>query len=245
MADIFWTEPSGILIKTTLVDFPGRVASTFFLKGCNLRCPYCYNHQLVLLNGKVENLVSLEELFAHLEKRKNVLTGLVISGGEPLLNQKTKEIIRKAKALGYKIKLDTNGTLSSLLSDIISNPELKPDFIAIDLKTSPARYNLLTASTTAKLNYEKEIKNTLNLIKENYTPENYEIRTVLVPGLVNTEDIKCMAEIIPLEASWKFAAFENHNCLDVEYTKISPYTKSEMEDLVSYAKNFVKDSSLR
>src|SRR5574344_1690007 len=87
--------PAGALIKTTLVDFPGRVASTFFLKGCNLRCPYCYNTGLVL-GGKAaegDTLTTVEELFAHLEKRKAMISGLVISGGEPLLNPYTPYII--------------------------------------------------------------------------------------------------------------------------------------------------------
>jgi len=245
MSDIFWNEPAGVLIKTTLVDFPGRVAGSFFLKGCNLRCPYCYNHQLVLINGTQSNLVSAEELMNHLEKRKNLLTGLVISGGEPLLNPKTKEIIKKAKALGYKIKLDTNGTLSTLLKEVISSPELKPDFIAMDIKTSPERYRELAPKNTENLNYSKELCESIKVISENYLPEAYEFRTVLVPGLITKEDIKNISEILPANASWKFAAFENHNCLDVEYTKLTPYTPAEMQELSDYAKTFVSDSSIR
>ena len=90
-------RPAGILIKTTLVDYPGHVAGSFFLKGCNLRCPYCYNIGLVLPEVHPDDLSTVEELFDHLEKRRNVLSGLVISGGEPLVNAYTPIIIKKAK----------------------------------------------------------------------------------------------------------------------------------------------------
>ncbi|MBQ9630473.1 MAG: radical SAM protein, partial [Treponema sp.] len=112
------TEHAGALFKTTLVDFPGLVACSFFLRGCNMRCPYCYNVGLVL-NEDDKNLSSIAELYAHLEKRKNVLSGLVVSGGEALANSLTPEIIKEAKSLGYKIKLDTNGTLSEKLEELV------------------------------------------------------------------------------------------------------------------------------
>ena len=80
------TEKAGILIKTTLVDFPGTVACAFFLRACNLRCPYCYNTELVSAGGTEDGFITVEQLFSHLEKRKNVLSGLAVSGGEPLLN---------------------------------------------------------------------------------------------------------------------------------------------------------------
>ena len=112
MSTLPLNEPAGVLVKTTCVDYPGILAGSFFLKGCNLRCPYCYNTGLVL--GKddgTQPLNTVQELFDHLEKRQGILKGLTISGGEPLLNPFTPLIIRKAKELGYLVKLDTNGTL--------------------------------------------------------------------------------------------------------------------------------------
>ena len=87
MIELSLNEPAGVLVKTTCVDFPGRVAGSFFLKGCNLRCPYCYNTELVLgvKNEETSSLNTIQELFSHLEKRQGILSGLVISGGEPLL----------------------------------------------------------------------------------------------------------------------------------------------------------------
>ena len=137
MPNLSFNEPAGVLVKTTLVDFPGRVAGSFFLKGCNLRCPYCYNTELITGNAGDD---TINELFAHLEKRQGILTGIVISGGEPLLNPYTKEIILKAKELEYKVKLDTNGTLPEKLAELLEDEKLRPDFVAMDIKTSPERY---------------------------------------------------------------------------------------------------------
>ena len=128
MAILPINEPAGILVKTTCVDYPGRVAGSFFLKGCNLRCPYCYNTVLVSGTNSLESLNTVEELFAHLEKRQGILSGLVLSGGEPLLNPYTPIIIKKAKELNYKIKIDTNGTLPDELESFINNSELNNSF---------------------------------------------------------------------------------------------------------------------
>mgnify|MGYP002626941754 CR=1 FL=1 len=134
------TTPVGALIKTTLVDFPGRVACALFLTGCNLRCPYCYNGALVTGSESPEQLTTLGDVLAHLEKRRAVLSGFVISGGEALLYPALPILIQRAKALGYAVKLDTNGTLPDRLAAHIADSATRPDFIAMDLKTSPARY---------------------------------------------------------------------------------------------------------
>ena len=136
------TEKQGVLVKTSLVDYPGLVSCAFFLKNCNLRCPYCYNRGLIFgeNENEEENYSSLDELFSHLEKRKNVIKGFVLSGGEPLLNPKTPEILSFAKKTGYKVKLDTNGTLPEKLKTILEKPETSPDYIACDIKTNPDKY---------------------------------------------------------------------------------------------------------
>lgn len=253
MADLPLDRPAGILVKTTCVDFPGHLAGSFFLKGCNLRCPYCYNRELVLgFNDDKEDastLASIEELFTHLEKRKGLLTGLTISGGEPLLNPYTPLIIQKAKELGYLIKLDTNGTLPEELEALINNQELKPDFIAMDLKTSPDRYAIEICNKNSPFYgkvdcWENKVKRCAE-ITASYSPEKREYRTVLVPPLVQKADIKKMAEILPADASWQFAPFRNENCLNPAYNDILPYTDAEIEDLINYAKSFITGANLR
>lgn len=240
---------AGVLIKTTLVDFPGRVASTFFLKGCNLRCPYCYNTGLVLGGKEAEGdpVIPLSELFAHLEHRKNVLTGLVISGGEPLLNPDLKEIILRARSLGYKIKLDTNGTLPDKLAELINSEQLRPDFIAMDIKTNPFRYAAdicLKDSPLSKDDIPSLLARSAKLISS-LPAECREWRTVLVPPLVKKDDIKAMAKLLPADASWQFAQFRNEHCINPAYNDIPPYLDAELKELVSFAQTLVSGAALR
>ena len=246
---------AGVLVKTTLVDFPGRVASSLFLRGCNLRCPYCYNAGLVLGGEAAADDVyaTAEEVFLHLEKRKNVLTGFVVSGGEPLINPLTSYLVSYAKALGYRVKLDTNGTLPDELNALIEDDTMRPDFIAMDIKSSPSRYGELLGSlktqdksTAAKIaeDFSSRIAAAARLTSS-LPPSSREWRTVLVPPLVTKRDIREMAALLPSDASWRFAQFRNENCIDPAYNDIAPYSDAEAASLVAYAKTFIKDSELR
>ena len=185
-------EKIGFLRKTTLVDFPEHIACAVFLIGCNLRCPYCYNKDLVLINenSQKDDFSTLDDVFNHLELRKNVLSGITISGGEPLLHPATPLIIKYAKKLGYKIKLDTNGTNPSQLEKLIKNDELCPDYVAMDIKTSPNRYEeeLLSEKKSNNKNFDSLLNRTIELI-ENNKKIITEYRTVLVPGLITKNDI--------------------------------------------------------
>ena len=255
MSELDLNKPAGVLVKTTCVDFPGRVAGSFFLKGCNIRCPYCYNIGLVLTNSEMpanvepEPLSTVAELFAHLEKRQGILSGLVISGGEPLLNPYTPLIIRKAKELGYKVKIDTNGTLPEKLRTLIETPDLHPDFIAMDIKTTPARYSTLICGDASpyfgKSDFFEKVLNESADLVATYPADSREWRTVLVPGLVTKEDIAEMAKLLPQDASWQFAQFMNKNCLDPSYNDIYPYTDQEAAELIDYAKQLIKGANLR
>ena len=250
MNELSLNEPAGVLVKTTCVDYPGILAGSFFLKGCNLRCPYCYNTGLVL--GKddgTQPLNTVQELFDHLEQRQGILKGLTVSGGEPLLNPYTPLIIRKAKELGYLVKLDTNGTLPDELEAFINDPDLHPDFIAMDIKTSPERYAQVICPAFSK--YHNNTEHFVNVLKRSaelvaaYPADKREWRTVLVPPLVQKEDIKNMSAILPADASWQFAQFMNQNCIDPAYNEIYPYSDSEVKEIIEYAKTFITKSELR
>ncbi|MBO4628455.1 MAG: radical SAM protein [Treponema sp.] len=250
MNELSLNEPAGVLVKTTCVDYPGILAGSFFLKGCNLRCPYCYNTGLVL--GKddgTQPLNTVQELFDHLEKRQGILKGLTVSGGEPLLNPYTPLIIRKAKDLGYLVKLDTNGTLPDELESFINDPELHPDFIAMDIKTSPERYAQVICPSFSK--YHGNSDHFVNVLTRSaklvaaYPADHREWRTVLVPPLVQKEDIKNMSAILPADASWQFAQFMNQNCIDPSYNEIYPYSDLEAKEIIEYAKTFIQKSELR
>lgn len=246
-------ETRGILLKTTLIDFPGRVACAFFLPGCNLRCPYCYNRELALGILPEENSVSTAGLYEHLKKRRNLLSGLVLSGGEALLNPHLPEIIENAKSLGYKIKLDTNGTLPENLEKIIRGKSTRPDFIAMDIKTSPSKYaeklafhgqKKTEAQKEAEADFQEKILKSVRLVSE-FPPQNREFRTVLVPTLVEKKDIEEIASILPPDATWEFSQFANENCLSPEFNRIAPFSQSQAEALVEATRNKIPGASLR
>ena len=125
------------LQKLTLLDYPEHVACTVFTAGCNLRCPFCHNSDLVLPQRRPEALDEAE-FFAFLKKRQGILEGVCVTGGEPTLQKDLKDFLRSIKALGYAVKLDTNGTFPALLEKLTA--EGLVDFVAMDIKNSPARY---------------------------------------------------------------------------------------------------------
>ena len=238
-------SPAGTLIKTSLVDYPERLAAAVFLKGCPIRCPYCYNISLI---GDTEcstdfaeenEFVSLSDIFNHLEKRKNVLTGLAISGGEPLENPRLIPLVKKARELGYKIKLDTNGLFPKKLKALCNEPTTRPDYIAMDIKTSPYRYGIFCPDKKRESEfaavYEKNILESVSIIS-GFSQDSREFRTVLVPPLVGENDIENIAGIIPKDSKWYFAQFQNQSCLDPEYCSIEPYSAEQTEKLVDLAR---------
>ena len=127
-------------IKTSLLDFPGQVSAVIFTPSCNLRCPYCHNPELV--SGSLPpDLIQKETVLQHLEKRKSILGGVCITGGEPLLHPELPDLIESIHSLGLKVKVDTNGTRPDKL------PPLKADYLAMDIKTDPKKYPLLLRAT--------------------------------------------------------------------------------------------------
>lgn len=124
------------LQKMTLLDFPGKVACTVFLHGCNYRCPFCHNAEL--LEGKMEPLMTVEEFLVFLKKRVGLLDGVCVSGGEPTLSPGLRELLAAIKELGYTVKLDTNGSRPKVLKALVA--EGLVDYVAMDIKNAPSRY---------------------------------------------------------------------------------------------------------
>ena len=166
--------------KLTLLDFPGRVACTVFTVGCNLRCPFCHNASLV--RGGDGNFLTEDEVFSFLGKRKGVLDGVCITGGEPLINEDIGAFTEKIRAVGYAVKLDTNGTFPDRLEALISGGLI--DYIAMDIKSSPDSYDTLCG---VGVDIEK-IKSSVALIKSSGIP--HEFRTTVVKGLHTPEDFE-------------------------------------------------------
>ncbi len=168
------------LQKLTLLDFPEKTAATVFVGGCNLRCPFCHNSGIVF--SPKESEIDEEELFFYLEKRVGILDGVCVTGGEPLSSPDTPRLIEKIKALGYDVKLDTNGTYPERLSSLIERGLL--DYIAMDIKNSPDRYG----ETVGLDNFDiTPILRSVEIIKNSSVP--HEFRTTLVEGLHSEREI--------------------------------------------------------
>ena len=169
------------LQKTTLVDYPGHVATTLFTGGCNFRCPYCHNGDLVTGLDDIEPY-AMEDIFSHLQKRKGVLDGVVISGGEPTLQADLPDFIRQIKELGYLVKLDTNGTNPAMLRSLVE--EGLVDYVAMDIKHSRAKYASISHAADDSL---EAIAASVDYLKEGHV--DYEFRTTLCKELHKETDM--------------------------------------------------------
>lgn len=178
------------LDKTTLLDYPEHVAAALFAGGCNFRCPYCHNKDIVL--PRCAPLTD-EEIFSFLNKRKNVLTGVCITGGEPTLYEDLPDFIRRIKRLGYLVKLDTNGTNPSILKALIDGGLI--DCCAMDVKNSPHRY-AATAGFSDDTNFQlASINDSIHLLLRQ-TKIPYEFRTTVVKELHDKADMLSIAKWI-------------------------------------------------
>ncbi len=219
-------EKAGFL-KTTLLDYPGEIASTIFTPGCNLRCPYCHNPTLIS-PPYPEDLIDLDDILAHIRKRKNLLGGVCLTGGEPLLHPDLPDLAKAIRKEGLKVKLDTNGTLPDRLE------AFPADYVAMDLKSSPAGYALL--GYTGKGDPAAHVRNSMAYLKSAGAAGKlqYEFRTTFVPGIVNRGDLKDMAEMLRGAVRYVLAPFRPGNTLDPAYAELSPYSDKEMEEFRLY-----------
>ncbi|MBU5482484.1 anaerobic ribonucleoside-triphosphate reductase activating protein [Blautia sp. MSJ-19] len=168
------------LNKTTLLDYPGRVAATIFLGSCNFRCPFCQNSGLVL-HPADEPTISEEEVLSFLKKRQGILEGVCISGGEPTLASDLEDFIRKIRALGYPVKLDTNGTRPDILKHLTESGLIQ--MAAVDIKACPDNYPSLTGMLHPDLDAVRE---TVDFLL--HANLDYEFRTTVVKELHNEND---------------------------------------------------------
>ncbi len=173
------------LQKLTLLDYPGRVACTVFLGGCNFRCPFCHNSEL--LGADAETLMEPEELLAFLKSRVGILDGVCITGGEPTLQKDLPELLRSIKAMGYLVKLDTNGYRPDVLGALVA--EGLVDYVAMDIKNSPERYAITCGLEKMDLS---RIEESMRFLLEDAV--NYEFRTTVVKPLHDEEAIGEMGE---------------------------------------------------
>lgn len=225
------------LQKTSLIDYPNHIAAIIFTQGCNLRCPYCHNSDLVSIKNADNNYIHEEELFFFLNKRKHLLDGVSITGGEPTLQTDLFLFIEKLKKQGFKVKLDTNGTKSELIKDLLAHDLL--DYIAMDIKFPLSKYKYISV----KDDFRDEIKKSINLIKK--TNIDYEFRTTVVPSLHQEEDLKQIALLIQESKLYFLQNFKPNNSLDSKLNQLTGFSLKKLKKFKSIVSPYVQRVEIR
>jgi pyruvate formate lyase activating enzyme len=225
----------GGIQKTSLLDYPDTISAIIWTIGCNFRCPFCYNKDLVF--GKVAT-ISEEEVLSFLEKRKGMLEGLVISGGEPLLQDDIVSFTEKVKKMGYLVKIDTNGMYPEMLKKLIDKKLV--DYIAMDLKAPKNKYENLSGVKTDI----KKIENSIEIIRNSSI--NYEFKTTFAPDLLTREDIVEIAKWLKGSKRFYLQQFNNEaNLISSKLQNSKPYSKDELIDTLKDIKPYFEYCDVR
>ncbi len=219
----------------TLLDYPGKMACTAFTGGCNLRCPFCHNASLVI--RKEDPTVSENDFLAYLSKRRSVLEGVVITGGEPLLHPDLDDFLRNIKAMGYPIKLDTNGTLPQHLKTVVN--EGLVDRVAMDIKNEPASY----AKTVGLDNFSVDaVQESIDFLLSGHV--EYEFRTTVVKGIHTKEGLIRLAEWIAGAEEYYLQQFKDSGDL-IAPQGLEAFSPEEMQQFANAVRPFVPSVAVR
>jgi len=210
-------------------DFPGYISSTVFLGGCNFRCPFCHNSELVLHPERLQTFPS-DYFLSHLDSRKGWLEGVCFSGGEPLIHQDLEALLSVVKKRDLLAKLDTNGAFPEKLRDLIQKDLI--DWIAVDMKSSPEKYAKAVGSEVD----HRKIQESIDIVRNSSVQVIF--RTTAVPGLVDAEDIGRIARMLSGADLFVIQQFVPVNTLDPEYQKKKPYSKEELQSFSEVAAPF-------
>jgi len=242
------------LQRTTLIDYPGKLACVVFLAGCNFRCPWCYSSELVLpLKIVKQPRISEKEFFDFLRERKGLLEGVVICGGEPTINKDLPQFIEKIKNLGYAVKLDTNGSNPKVLKDLVDTKLI--DYVAMDIKL-----NLKFEIRNLKLKYEdimcegvkiEDIQESVEFLKTHSTGSgpsgvDFEFRTTCVPGVHTKEDFLEIAKWIGgPNIKYYLQNFRAEKTIDPEFEKVQPFKDEFLKEIAKEISPYFKICQLR
>ncbi len=220
--------------KLTLLDFPGRTACTVFTGGCNYRCPFCHN--ALLVTEQDDAFYDEEVIFEHLEKRKNVIDGVAVTGGEPLLQKDIERFLYEIKDKGYAVKLDTNGSFPEKLEGILQLELV--DYVAMDIKNSPEKYGM----TVGLQNFDiTPVQRSIDMLMNGNTP--FEFRTTVTADYHTIEDIEKIAQWIKGAPGYYLQNFvDSGNLIDSSCRGVS---RDEMRKMLEIAKKYIPTAELR
>ena len=211
--------------KTSLIDYPDRVASVLFTGGCNLRCPYCHNGELV--HSYAGPFLEEDDVLEALLERKHFVDSVVVTGGEPTIHDGLPGFLARLKEHGFNVKLDTNGFKPDVLRSCLSSL----DYVAMDVKTSPEKYSELGASSIEPL------VESIEIIKSSGV--DYEFRCTSVPGFVEAETIREMGELVKGAKRFVFQQFRPEKTLDPVYYDVKPHSDEHIRVLGEIMEEFV------
>lgn len=222
------------LQKMTLLDYPGLIACTVFLPGCNLRCPFCHNASLVL-PGREKDIITEEALMEFLLSRKKKLDGVCVTGGEPTLYIDLPEFLGKIKNMGYRVKLDTNGTNPKMLRHILEHKLC--DYVAMDIKNSPEKYT----RTCGGVDVLDKVQQSVSLLMESGV--EYEFRTTVVNPYHEPEDLETIGQWLRGAKRYFLQAFVDSG--DLLSSGNQALSENEMKALLSAVQKYLPTAQLR
>ncbi len=222
------------LQKMTLLDFPGRVACTVFLGGCDFRCPFCHNFELV--DGTAPALLDDGALFAFLEKRRGLLDGVAVTGGEPCLHPGLPALLRRIRAMGYAVKLDTNGAHPAMLKGILD--EGLADYVAMDIKNAPEKYALTCGLASLDL---APVRESVGLLMAGGT--DYEFRTTVVEEFHGEEDFEAIGRWIAGAKRYFLQCFTDRD--SVPFGDLHAPSPERLRRYAEIARAYVPDTQVR
>ncbi len=220
--------------KNTLLDYPGKVASIIFTYGCNLRCPYCHNPELVIHPCLKENLYSEDYILDYLKHREGLIDALVITGGEPTLQSDLIPFIKRVKELGILVKLDTNGTLDDIVEDIMKQDIV--DYWAMDIKYPSEYFKEYELDS-------KSVKHTIKMIMN--SGKEYEFRTTYVKGIHSIEDAKSIGKMIKGAKNYYIQNFRKGKTIDPKLNESNSFTEKELEEIKKIVSPYVNKVKIR
>ena len=229
----------GGLQKTTLIDYPGKLACTVFTIGCNFRCPFCYSSELVLPKKiKEQALISEKDFFDFLKQRKGLLEGICICGGEPSIHQDLPEFCKKIKNLVFLIKLDTNGSNPEMLKKLLDGELI--DYVAMDIKATRKKYGFYSG----KKSDLKKIEKSIEILRQEKV--NFEFRTTVAPGLTRQDILEIVGWIGDKETNYFLQEFNTQKqVLDPKILDLLVLERGEIEKIIKEIKPKFKTCALR